>query len=178
MYMLWYQNFRIMTFSVAMKIDSNMNGFMLNFVIKIKSMKIKRPLSPVHEVLTLQVLAPCLTFTTPAYAFPDSKVHGDNMGLIRGRQDPGGPHVGSMDLAIWVITSQYFAIRASTGAVLWNRVSAYCLGYIWILFRMYIYICKTIPLFHKPFNSQWNSVSTWPISSSPPLTGSGDGYFA
>ena len=36
--------------------------------------------------------------------FPDSKVHGANMGLTWGqRQDPGGPHVGLMNLAIWVI---------------------------------------------------------------------------
>ena len=33
---------------------------------------------------------------------PDSKVHGANMGLIWGRQDPGGPHVGPINLAIWV----------------------------------------------------------------------------
>ena len=32
---------------------------------------------------------------------PDSKVHVANMGPIWGRQDPGGPHVGPMDLAIW-----------------------------------------------------------------------------
>ena len=32
---------------------------------------------------------------------PDYKVHGANMGPIWGRQDPGGPHVGPMDLAIW-----------------------------------------------------------------------------
>ena len=32
---------------------------------------------------------------------PDSKVHGANMGPIRGRQEPGGPHVGPMNLAIW-----------------------------------------------------------------------------
>ena len=32
---------------------------------------------------------------------PDSKVHGANMGPIWGRQDPGGPHVGHMNLAIW-----------------------------------------------------------------------------
>ena len=32
---------------------------------------------------------------------PDSKVHGANMGPIWDRQDPGGPHVGPMDLAIW-----------------------------------------------------------------------------
>ena len=46
------------------------------------------------------------------YKDPDSKVHGANMWLIWGRQDPGGPHVGPMapnwphvgpmNLAIWV----------------------------------------------------------------------------
>ena len=34
--------------------------------------------------------------------FPDSKVHGANMGPIWGRQDPGGPHDGPMNIAIWV----------------------------------------------------------------------------
>ena len=33
--------------------------------------------------------------------YPDSKVHGANMRPIWGRQDPGGPHVGPMKLAIW-----------------------------------------------------------------------------
>ena len=32
---------------------------------------------------------------------PDSKVHGANMGPTWGRQDPGGPHVGHVNLAIW-----------------------------------------------------------------------------
>ena len=35
-------------------------------------------------------------------AYPDSKVHGANMGPIWGRKDPGGPHVGPMNFAIWV----------------------------------------------------------------------------
>ena len=35
--------------------------------------------------------------------FPDSKVHGANMGHIWGRQDPGGPHGGHVNLAIWVV---------------------------------------------------------------------------
>ena len=34
-------------------------------------------------------------------AIPDSKVRGANMGPIWGRQDPGGTHVGPMNLAIW-----------------------------------------------------------------------------
>ena len=32
---------------------------------------------------------------------PESKVHGANMGPIRGRQEPGGHHVGPMNFAIW-----------------------------------------------------------------------------
>ena len=34
---------------------------------------------------------------------PDSKVHGANMGPIWGRQDQGGPQVGPMNFAIWVV---------------------------------------------------------------------------
>ena len=37
--------------------------------------------------------------------YPDSKVHGANMGPIWGRQDPGGPHVGPMNLVILVTDS-------------------------------------------------------------------------
>ena len=34
-------------------------------------------------------------------AVPESKVHGANMEPIWGRQDPGGPHIGPMNFAIW-----------------------------------------------------------------------------
>ena len=37
-----------------------------------------------------------------ARIFPDCKVHGANMEPIWGRRDPGGPHVGPMNFAIWV----------------------------------------------------------------------------
>ena len=33
---------------------------------------------------------------------PDSKLLVAHMGPTWGRQDPGGPHVGYMNLAIWV----------------------------------------------------------------------------
>ena len=39
----------------------------------------------------------------PYHNCPDSKVCGANMGPIWGRQGPGGPHVGPMNLAIWVV---------------------------------------------------------------------------
>ena len=34
--------------------------------------------------------------------YPDSNVHGANMGPIWGQQDPDGPRVGPMNFAIWV----------------------------------------------------------------------------
>ena len=45
------------------------------------------------------------------YAFPDSKVHGANMGPIWGRQDPAGPPVGPMNFATWVITSKHRQLK-------------------------------------------------------------------
>ena len=35
--------------------------------------------------------------------YPDSNVHGDNMGPIWGRQDQGGSHVGPMNFTIWLV---------------------------------------------------------------------------
>ena len=35
-------------------------------------------------------------------SYPDSKVHGANMGPILCRQDLSGPHVCPMNLAIWL----------------------------------------------------------------------------
>ena len=39
----------------------------------------------------------------PLQNHPDSKVHGANMGPIWGWQDPGGPHVGPMNFALWAV---------------------------------------------------------------------------
>ena len=41
---------------------------------------------------------------SPWQTYPESKVHGTNMGPIWGRQDPGGPHVGPIKFAIWVVS--------------------------------------------------------------------------
>ena len=37
------------------------------------------------------------------HTLSDSKVYGANMGPIWGRKDPGGPHVGPMNFAIWAV---------------------------------------------------------------------------
>ena len=46
-----------------------------------------------------------LTLNVPVRMYPDSKVHGANMGPIWGRQYPGGLHVGPMNLAFWLSSS-------------------------------------------------------------------------
>ena len=67
---------------------------------------------------------------------PDSKVHGANMEPIWGRQDPGGPHVGPMNLAIWDV-QQSQLVRLSVGDSSINKrqccldVLIYSIRYIW-----------------------------------------------
>ena len=41
--------------------------------------------------------------------YPDSKIHGANVGPTFGRQERGGPHVGHTNLAIWVYLIYWFA---------------------------------------------------------------------
>ena len=47
-------------------------------------------------------------------ATPDSKVYGANVGPIWGRQDPGGPHVGPMNFAIWDVYQTQLTKPASS----------------------------------------------------------------
>ena len=61
---------------------------------------------PAWEIMTHWVLL---------HHTPDSKVHGANMGPIWGRQDPGGPHVGPMNFAIW----DYTVIQATNVDTIW-----------------------------------------------------------
>ena len=49
------------------------------------------PISTVKDII----------ISPPNENIPNSKVHGANMGPIWGQQDPGGPHVGPMNFAIW-----------------------------------------------------------------------------
>ena len=57
--------------------------------------------------------------------FPDSKVHGANMGPIWGRQNPGGPHVGPINFAIWV--------KAFFGGFIVANINIYI--YVFLSFR-------------------------------------------
>ena len=53
-----------------------------------------------HKMCLLNSLWPCDAVWRLC---PDTKVYGTNMGSIWDRQDPGGPHVGPMTFAIWVV---------------------------------------------------------------------------
>ena len=63
--------------------------------------------------------------------YPDSKVHGANMGPIWGWQGPGGHHVGPMNLAIWEVD---VLVNLSFKTVLWNTNQNASTIKIYILF--------------------------------------------
>ena len=53
------------------------------------------------------------------HASPDSKIHGANMRPTWGRLDPGGPHVGPMNLAIWGHLKQMVSLFQVQGLYWW-----------------------------------------------------------
>ena len=55
--------------------------------------------SPLYEAVTMY--CPYSIINTRPCNLTDSKVHGAIMGPIWGRQDPGEPHVGPVNFAIW-----------------------------------------------------------------------------
>ena len=60
-----------------------------------------------HSVIKNWTVFGCKQSTAYKYIhdfFPYSKVRGTNMGPTRGRQDPGGAHVGPMNFAVWVVS--------------------------------------------------------------------------
>ena len=85
------------------------------------------------------------------YGSPYSKIHGANMEPIWGRQDPGGPHVGPMNFAIWVsiatpvehlqcletLSTMTFPV---CGIHFQNSTDVYCLSnkYNWMIFYKYL----------------------------------------
>ena len=61
---------------------------------------------------------------------PDSKVPRTNMGPIWGRHDPGGPHVGPMNIAIWEADQEKAITKMSHHHKLWiNQQLLPCAGF-------------------------------------------------
>ena len=52
--------------------------------------------------------------------YPDSKVHGANMGPSWCRQYPGGPHVGPMNFVIWVC--MHTSLESRDGSIIFKPI--------------------------------------------------------
>ena len=62
--------------------------------------------------------------------YPDSKVYGANMGPTWGRQDPGGPKIGPMNLAIYSKSNQQLEIpKVNLKAIYEVKIK---IGVIWL----------------------------------------------
>ena len=57
--------------------------------------------------------------------YPDSKVRGANMEPIWGRQGPGGPHVGPMNFAIWVVIRCWIYAESANALRWYETIQAY-----------------------------------------------------
>ena len=60
----------------------------------------------------------CRLLSPKPFPFPESKVHGTNMGPIWVLSAPDGPHVGPMNFAIWVIIQCWQSVSFTHGSVL------------------------------------------------------------
>ena len=75
---------------------------LVNLVMVVLTGLVILVLSIGFSLLDLLTLLVFLVFLVLGGAcIPDSKVHGANMGPIWGLKNPGGPHVGPMNFAIW-----------------------------------------------------------------------------
>ena len=83
--------------------------------------------------------------TRSGEGYPDSKVHGANMGPIWGRQDPGGPHVSPMNFAIWVALLPKFSTseRRLTFHRCWNHFN-FCCTFDAHWYRIHVYVFTRI----------------------------------
>ena len=74
------------------------------------------------------------------WSIHDSKVHGANMGPTWGRQDPGGSHVGAVNLASWDAHEQHWFIVVAWGC---STSFSHCIRNNSHLSSM-IYCCLTV----------------------------------
>ena len=118
---------------------------------------------------------------TLAFQFPfsDSKVHGANIRPTWGRQDPGGPHVGPMNLAIWELTDICNFLKMTCNSKCSG--TRYTYGAIHYMIDNFVYVLlatqeNDMAWIHSP--NYWLLV--WGIhgsSSQWPIMRSFDGFF-
>ena len=89
-------------------------------------------------------------------SFPDSKVPEANMGPIWGRWDPGGPHVGPMNFAIWVKSLAPGRNGKNFKRTIFNLTS-----WIWFFSNSYEIILGRMPLDTRDDKSTLVQVMAW-----------------
>ena len=82
------------------------------------------------------------------------------MGPIWGRQDPGGPRVGAMNLAIWVVTwgTGSYHFDSSNAIIDINDDHEWCLSSInskWIDLNVKSSVDYTVKMGYKGFPNTW-----------------------
>ena len=70
---------------------------------------------------------------------PDSKAHGANMGPIWGREDPGGPNVGSTSNGSWCI-----GIKGEMSGTVCVTFTWDIYIYIWVVYSFCLFCCLFI----------------------------------
>ena len=89
-----------------------------------------------HVLLTKRLLAmPQLN------EIPDNRVHGAIMGPIWGRQDPGGPHIGPMNFAIWDSIHGEFTTRNRVCRI-YDALDFIVTGFLWLCSELLMIYCR------------------------------------
>ena len=91
--------------------NADLAALITNFLVMNK----KIYLYQIEPILTKTCL--CIVGTEPVDGFPDSKVHGANMGPTWVLSAPRGPHVGPITLVIRVSIDTFFGICMSSVVV-------------------------------------------------------------
>ena len=103
---------------------------------------------------------------------PDSKVHGANMGPIWGRQDPGGFHVGPMNLAIWdgYSTANFSRILSNAKYNTLQRHTVYLQKTIYIahLWGQGMGYCLSIKIWSVPYTDHCDAACKFMFQESEP----------
>ena len=84
-------------------------------------------ITPMHAYIITEAYFKIVLYWDSMVAYPDSKVHGADMGPIWGRRDPCEPHVDPMNFAIWVQIHILFcnANMQSTPTYCWSMQSRF-----------------------------------------------------
>ena len=86
---------------------------------------------------------------------PDNKVHRANMGPNWGRQDPGGPNVGRMKIAIWEVFLSHLMMGYEQAWEWWNVLLLKPGPFFYLYFHQILNSIKKLSLHHLYLLKDW-----------------------